>query len=163
MSENIRESLPGIDELRKLTVEIISAHVSHNTVVSSDLPGMIGQVFGALHGLDRSPQPAGSAPVRLVPAVPVRKSITPDWLICLEDGLKLKMLKRHLRTAFGMSPDEYRERWGLPRDYPMVAPNYATERSVLAKAIGLGTRRSTAKRRPVAAAQTKRPSSRKPA
>jgi predicted transcriptional regulator len=163
MNENGQEAsaLMGTDDLRRQTAQIVSAHVSHNAIVSSDLPALIGQVYGALQGLGKSPEPI---PVSLVPAVPIRKSVTPDWLICLEDGLKLKMLKRHLRASFGMTPDEYRERWGLPDDYPMVAPNYAKERSTLAKTSGLGTKRATPKARPVGTATpAKRSRSRKPA
>jgi predicted transcriptional regulator len=127
------------DEVRKHTVQIVAAHVSHNSVAPSDLPALIEQVYGALTGLGR---PAVVVPTRPEPAVPVRKSVTPDYIVCLEDGKKLKMLKRHLQAAYNMTPDEYRERWGLPADYPMVAPNYAKQRSSLAKSIGLGTRRA---------------------
>lgn len=109
MNENGQEAsaLMGTDDLRRQTAQIVSAHVSHNAIVSGDLPALIEQVYGALQGLGKSPEPV---PVSLVPAVPIRKSVTPDWLICLEDGLKLKMLKRHLWASFGMTPDEYRER-----------------------------------------------------
>lgn len=128
-------------DLLALTADIVAAHVSNNTVAMSDLPLLISEVHRALTNL-------GSAPVqaeRPQPAVPVKKSVTPEYIICLEDGKKLKMLKRHLKTAYNMTPEEYRERWGLPADYPMVAPNYATHRSDLAKKIGLGTK---ARRRP---------------
>lgn len=125
------------NDLLSLTSDIVAAHVSNNTVAVGDLPALIQQVFRTLSNV-------GEGAVRLEaqkqqPAVPVRRSITPDYLICLEDGKKLKMLKRHLKTAYGMSPEEYREKWGLPADYPMVAPNYARQRSKLAKEIGLGT------------------------
>ena len=103
-----------------------------------DLPRMIADVYDSLSGLGEAPAPAEE---ELVPAVAIRSSIKPDFLVCLEDGKKLKMLKRHLKTAYNMTPDEYRQRWGLPSDYPMVAPNYAAQRSKLAKEIGLGTRR----------------------
>jgi len=126
------------DDLRRHAVQIVAAHVSHNAVAPADLPGLIQQVYGALTGLG---QPSAQAPSRPEPAVPIRRSVTPDYIVCLEDGKKLKMLKRHLQAAYGLSPDEYRERWGLPPDYPMVAPNYAKQRSSLAKSIGLGTRR----------------------
>ncbi|WP_225770445.1 MucR family transcriptional regulator [Inquilinus sp. Marseille-Q2685] len=126
------------DALRKHTVQIVAAHVSHNSVAPNDLPALIEQVYGALTGLGK---PSTPAPSRPEPAVPIRKSVTPDYIVCLEDGKKLKMLKRHLQAAYSMTPDEYRERWGLPADYPMVAPNYAKQRSSLAKSIGLGTRR----------------------
>ncbi|MDR6292309.1 putative transcriptional regulator [Inquilinus ginsengisoli] len=126
------------NETRKLTAQIVAAHVSHNNVAVSDLAGLIGQVYGALNGLGMPSEPVPSRPE---PAVPIKKSVRPDYIICLEDGKKLKMLKRHLQAAYGMTPDEYRDRWGLPADYPMVAPNYAKQRSTLAKSIGLGTRR----------------------
>lgn len=123
-------------ELLGLTAQIVSAHVSHNPVPASDLPGLIQEVFRTLSGVGTRAAPE---PERPQPAVPVKKSITPGYLICLEDGKKLKMLKRHLKTAYNMSPEQYRERWGLPADYPMVAPDYAKHRSSLAKKIGLGT------------------------
>ncbi|MDB3952844.1 MucR family transcriptional regulator [Alphaproteobacteria bacterium] len=125
------------EDLLGYTSEITSAHVSNNTVALSDLPGLIEQIYKTLAiigGVD------GGASDRPTPAVPVKKSITPDYIVCLEDGKKLKMLKRHLKTAYNMTPEEYRERWGLSPDYPMVAPNYAKQRSRLAKEIGLGTR-----------------------
>jgi predicted transcriptional regulator len=125
------------NDLLALTTEIVAAHVSNNTVAVSDLPQLINQVYQSLQNI------GGSTPVqpdRPQPAVNPKKSVTPDYIICLEDGKKLKMLKRHLKTAYDMSPEEYRERWGLPADYPMVAPNYAKQRSRLAKEIGLGTR-----------------------
>ena len=123
-------------ELLELTTEIVSAHVSNNSLPVGDLPQLIQNVYrtlssvGGVQGTVERPQPA----------VSVKKSVTPDYIICLEDGKKLKMLKRHLKTSYGLTPEEYRERWGLPRDYPMVAPNYAKHRSSLAKKIGLGTR-----------------------
>jgi predicted transcriptional regulator len=124
------------NELLALTTQIVAAHVANNTVAVTDLPQLIHEVFRTLASV-------GTAPVvleRPQPAVPVKKSVTPDYIICLEDGKKLKMLKRHLKTAYNMSPEEYRDRWGLPADYPMVAPNYAMHRSSLAKKIGLGTK-----------------------
>ena len=124
-------------ELLTLTTEIVAAHVSKNTVAAADLPQLISQVYQSLASVGRSPAQTAERPD---PAVPIKKSIHPDYIICLEDGKKLKMLKRHLKTAYNMSPEEYRERWGLPADYPMVAPNYAKQRSRLAKEIGLGTR-----------------------
>ena len=125
-------------ELLSLTADIVAAHVSNNSVAVGDLPRMIADVYDSLSGLGEAPMPVEE---ELVPAVAVRSSIKPDFLVCLEDGKKLKMLKRHLKTAYNMTPDEYRQRWGLPSDYPMVAPNYAAQRSKLAKEIGLGTRR----------------------
>ena len=124
-------------DLLGLTAEIVSAHVSNNPVSMTDLPSLITEVHRTLSALGSVPAPVEAE--KKAPAVPVKKSITPDYLICLEDGKKLKMLKRHLQTAYSMSPDQYREKWGLPSDYPMVAPNYAKHRSSLAKQIGLGT------------------------
>ena len=126
----------NLSELLELTTEIVSAHVGNNTLPVSDLPQLIQDVFKTLAAVGAS----ASAPERPQPAVSVRKSVTPEYIICLEDGKKLKMLKRHLKTAYNMTPEEYRDRWGLPADYPMVAPDYAKHRSNLAKKIGLGTR-----------------------
>ena len=125
------------DTLITLTADIVAAHVSNNSVAVNDLPQLINNIHGALAGL------AGrSAPeARPEPKVPIRSSIRPDYIVCLEDGKKLKMLKRHLMTHYQMTPDQYRQKWGLNSDYPMVAPNYAEQRRVLAKAIGLGTKR----------------------
>ncbi len=125
------------NELLVLTTEIVSAHVANNTVSLADLPQLIQQVYGTLAGIGGAPASIGARPQ---PAIAVKKSVTPDFIICLEDGRKLKMLKRHLKTAYNMTPEEYRERWQLPPDYPMVAPNYAKQRSSLAKKIGLGTK-----------------------
>lgn len=125
-------------DLLGLTAEIVSAHVSNNSVSVNDLPALITEVHRTLSGLGGAPQPRVEAE-KPTPAVPVKKSITPDYLVCLEDGKKMKMLKRHLQTSYGMSPEQYREKWGLAPDYPMVAPNYAQHRSSLAKKIGLGT------------------------
>jgi predicted transcriptional regulator len=124
-------------ELLQLTSEIVAAHVSNNSVPSSELSGLIEQVYRTLEGVGKSREPEEDKPI---PAVPIKKSIQNDFLVCLEDGKKLKMLKRHLKTAYDMTPEEYRERWGLPSDYPMVAPSYAEQRSKLAKDIGLGRR-----------------------
>ena len=125
--------------LVELTSEIVSAYVGSNPVPSTDLPGLIHDVFATLGTLD-GPAPR-VAPQDLQPAVPVKKSVQDDFIICLEDGKKFKSLKRHLRAKYGMSPEEYREKWGLPHDYPMVAPSYARERSRLAKKMGLGQSR----------------------
>ncbi len=125
------------EDLLAFTTEIVSSYLAHNTMPSGDIPGVIEQVFKTLANVNTDVNMTVDRPQ---PAVPIKKSVTPDYLICLEDGKKLKMLKRHLKTAYGMSPDDYRERWGLPADYPMVAPNYAEQRSQLAKDIGLGTR-----------------------
>jgi predicted transcriptional regulator len=119
-----------------LTAQIVSAHVSNNSVPPDALPSLIQEVYKTLAGVGREPVSAE----RPQPAVPVKKSVFPDHIVCLEDGKKLKMLKRHLKTAYSMSPEQYRERWALPPDYPMVAPNYARHRSSLAKKIGLGTK-----------------------
>jgi predicted transcriptional regulator len=121
-----------------LTADIVAAHVSNNSVSVNDLPALIANVHGALSKLD---QPAAAPAVKQEPAVSIRTSIKPDYVVCLEDGKKLKMLKRHLMTHYQMTPDQYRTKWGLPADYPMVAPNYAEQRRTLAKKIGLGTKR----------------------
>ena len=134
MEENLEKN-----ELVELTAEIVSAYVSNNTVVASDLPSVIHNVFDALsRAYASSGQPARE---ELKPAVPIKRSVTPDHIVCLEDGKKFKSLKRHLRTHYDLSPEDYREKWGLPHDYPMVAPNYAAARSDLAKRMGLGQRR----------------------
>ena len=127
----------SVRELPALTTQIVAAYVANNTVAVNDLPGLIRQVHAALANVGGS---AEVTPERPQPAVPIKRSVMPDYIVCLEDGKKLKMLKRHLKTAFNMTPEEYRERWDLPPDYPMVAPNYASQRSRLAKEIGLGTR-----------------------
>ena len=124
-------------DLLALTTEIVAAHVSNNTVSLGDLPQLINQIYNSLANIGSV---SVTPPARPQPAVNVKKSVQPDYIVCLEDGKKLKMLKRHLKTAYNMSPESYRERWGLPPDYPMVAPNYARQRSRLAKEIGLGTR-----------------------
>jgi predicted transcriptional regulator len=118
------------------TAQIVSAHVSHNTVAPEALPALIQDVFRTLSNVGAQPEVVEKPQ----PAVPVKKSVFGDYIICLEDGKKLKMLKRHLKTAYNLEPEQYRERWGLPPDYPMVAPNYARQRSSLAKKIGLGTK-----------------------
>jgi predicted transcriptional regulator len=125
------------NELLELTTGIVAAHVSNNTVSMGDIPDLIQQVYRTLSTVGGNAAPT---PERPQPAVPIRKSITPEYITCLEDGKKLKMLKRHLKTAYNMTPEEYRDRWGLAPDYPMVAPNYAAQRSDLAKKIGLGTK-----------------------
>jgi predicted transcriptional regulator len=127
-----------LDGLLRLTATIVSAHVSNNSLPAEGLPLLIRSVFGALGSVGKEAEVA-AAPT---PAVPIKRSVFPDYLVCLEDGKKLKMLKRHLQTAYQMTPQQYRERWGLPADYPMVAPEYAARRSDLAKSIGLG-RKST--------------------
>ncbi|HVI28138.1 MucR family transcriptional regulator [Hansschlegelia sp.] len=123
----------------ELAADIVSAYVSNNSVSPTDLPGLINEVHSALTRVSTgAAEPAAEA---LKPAIPVKKSVTSDYIVCLEDGKKFKSLKRHLRTQYNMSPEEYREKWGLPSDYPMVAPNYAAARSELAKKMGLGQQR----------------------
>lgn len=129
-----------LSDLLQLTSEIVSSHVSNNPVAQSDLPVLIKSVFDTLH--DLSTEEPEEPIEELKPAVPIKKSVTDDYIVCLEDGKKLKMLKRHLKSAFNMTPEEYRKRWDLPADYPMVAPNYAAKRQELAKKIGLGRNRS---------------------
>jgi predicted transcriptional regulator len=123
-------------EIIEMTAEIVAAYVENNSVAAGELPGLIQSVHRALTGVTAGPETVEAPPKE--PAVPVRRSITPDHLVCLEDGRKFKSLKRHLRTKYNMSPEEYRTKWGLPKDYPMVAPNYAKARSELAKQMGLG-------------------------
>ncbi len=120
-------------ELLELTTQIVAAHVSHNAMPATDLPRLIATVHETLATLGTE-----KATAKPEPAVPIKQSVKPDYIVCLDDGKKLKMLKRHLRTAYNMTPAEYRKRWDLPRDYPMVAPNYSKQRSQLAKNIGLG-------------------------
>jgi predicted transcriptional regulator len=131
------DSTAQSNDLLALTTEIVAAHVSNNTVALADLPQLINHVYNSLANIGT---PLAAPAARPQPAINVKKSIQPEYLVCLEDGKKLKMLKRHLKTAYNMSPEAYRERWGLAPDYPMVAPNYAQQRSRLAKEIGLGTR-----------------------
>lgn len=125
--------------LVELTADIVSAYVSNNAVVSGDLPSLINETYDALSkAAAKASQPLTE---ELNPAVPIKKSVSPDYIICLEDGKKFKSLKRHLRTHYELTPEEYRDKWNLPHDYPMVAPNYAAARSALAKKMGLGQRR----------------------
>src|SRR5262245_15430933 len=144
--------MPDIDtlsaeDLIRMTTELAAAYLSNNNLAASQLPEVLKTIHGSLTALNTPLSEAEAAPP--TPAVPIKKSVTPDYLVCLEDGKKLKMLKRHLRTAYNLSPDDYRKRWGLPADYPMVAPKYAALRSEFAKKIGLG--RSAKKERPAAA------------
>lgn len=133
----------GMETLVTLTADIVAAHVSNNSVAISDMPNLIGNVHTALQSI--SGGGASPEPVKLEPAVSIRASVKPDYIVCLDDGKKLKMLKRHLMTHYGITPDEYRAKWGLPADYPMVAPNYATQRRELAMKIGLGRKRGKRK------------------
>jgi len=123
-------------DVRRMTAEIVAAFLAANSVQATQLPELIRSVFTALNSLDGRPEEPVAEPLK--PAVPIRKSVTRDYIVCLEDGKKLKMLKRHLRTTYNMSPDDYRAKWGLPAEYPMVAPAYAERRSEFAKKIGLG-------------------------
>ena len=134
MAENVGES-----SYIQLTANIVSAYVSNNTVASAEIPNLIGQVYSALLRVTNGQVATPSEPPK--PAVPVKRSITPEYIVCLEDGKKFKSLKRHLRTQYDMTPEQYREKWGLAPDYPMVAPNYAEARSRLAKQMGLGQQR----------------------
>ncbi|MDQ0392594.1 MucR family transcriptional regulator [Labrys monachus] len=124
-----------------ITADIVSAYVSNNSVALADLPKVIADVHAALIRLAKGEELDEPADSKLTPAVPIKKSITPDYIISLEDGQKYKSLKRHLKSQYGITPDEYRAKWGLPPDYPMVAPNYAKSRSELAKQMGLGQKR----------------------
>lgn len=128
----------------ELTANIVSAYVSNNATSAAELPGLIAQVHSALQRVSTGTPEAAPEPTR--PAVSVKKSMTPDYLVCLEDGKRFKSLKRHLRSQYNMSPEQYREKWNLPADYPMVAPNYAVARSQLAKKMGLGQQRRRTKR-----------------
>jgi len=138
------------ETLITLTSDIVAAHVSNNSVSVDDLPSLITNVYGALSGLG---QTAPVAEEKLEPAVSVRSSVKPDYIVCLEDGKKLKMLKRHLMTHYNLTPEQYRQRWNLPADYPMVAPNYAAKRRDLAKKIGLGRKPGAKRGRKPAAAK----------
>ena len=130
------------DTLLTLTADIVAAHVSNNSVAVNDLPNLIQNVHAALTGIAGN---AGAPEPKPEPKVSIRSSVKPDYIVCLEDGKKLKMLKRHLMTHYSMTPDQYRQKWGLAADYPMVAPNYAEQRRTLAKSIGLGTKRRTSR------------------
>ncbi len=135
MSDQLRADVPD-NALLRMTADIVSAYVSKNVLPAQQIPDVINTVYSSLTSLNGQPREIQSEPLK--PSVPIRKSVTPEYIVCLEDGKKLKMLKRHLRSTYNMSPDEYRARWGLPADYPMVAPNYAAQRSEFAKRIGLG-------------------------
>lgn len=143
LEERGEQDMSGSDHekgstLLELTANVVSNHVSNNNVDAKEIPGLIREVYKTLQTLDGN----GAAPnSKLRPAVPVQDSIKPDYIVCLEDGKRLKMLKRYLRTKYGMSPEDYKRRWGLPPDYPLVAPNYAQKRQELAKSIGLGKTR----------------------
>ena len=135
MSEETTEAVSR-QEILRMSSDIVASYVSQNNVTSSQIPDIIQQVFIVLTGISNGKEDGGAKAGK--PAVAIRRSVTPDFIVCLEDGRKLKMLKRHLRTAYNLTPEEYRSRWNLPPDYPMVAPNYAKRRSEFAKKIGLG-------------------------
>ena len=143
MSMEAEPEIRSGEELMRLGADIVAAYVSRNAVAAEAVPEIIRSVYGALEGLSKGPAPAPEEKPR--PAVPVGRSIQHDYIICLEDGQKFKSLKRHLMTHYGMTPEEYREKWDLPADYPMVAPAYAEARSRLAKEMGLGQRRKAGK------------------
>jgi MucR family transcriptional regulator, transcriptional regulator of exopolysaccharide biosynthesis len=134
MSEN-----PGSSHFIELTADIVSAYVSNNTVPAGDIPALINQVHSALMQVSTGRSDSPNEPLK--PAIAVKRSVNPDYIVCLEDGKKFKSLKRHLRTQYNMTPEQYRDKWGLAPDYPMVAPNYAAARSQLAKQMGLGQQR----------------------
>lgn len=144
MSENNTAKFPQ-GEILRMTAEVVSAYVSNNLLPATQIADTIKSVYGSLNALESGLGEVKRAPLK--PAVPIRKSVTPDYIICLDDGKKLKMLKRHLRTTYNLTPDEYRAKWGLAPDYPMVAPNYAAQRSAFAKKIGLGRKARHPKRR----------------
>jgi predicted transcriptional regulator len=144
--------LEDSETLITLTADIVAAHVSNNNVAVSDLPVLIKAVHGALAGLGGD---AAEPEVKQEPAVSIRSSVKPDYIVCLEDGKKLKMMRRHLMTAYGMTPDDYRTKWNLPKDYPMVAPNYAEMRREMAVKIGLGSKGRGGGRKPAARGRVK--------
>jgi predicted transcriptional regulator len=139
MPQEVPDNLPHSD-LMQITTQVVAAYVGHNSVGEAQIPEVIKSVYASLAALNGHTEAVAKAKQK--PAVPIKRSITDEYLICLEDGKKLKMLKRHLRTAYDLSPEDYRARWGLGSDYPMVAPDYAKQRSALAKKIGLGKLRS---------------------
>ena len=139
-----------IGTLLEMTANIVAAHLSHNQVTDDALPSLIQSVYRSLSTVG---EPEVEPIVTAKPAVPIKKSVFPDFIVCLEDGKKLKMLRRHLSTSYGMTPDDYRTKWGLPRAYPMVAPNYASTRSSMAKQIGLGRKEVQPSTEPVASAE----------
>ena len=145
MAQDAEAATSKADEILQLASTIVAAYVSNNPIPASDVPTMIKTIHGTLGGLVGASR--GEAGTAQKPAIAVKRSITPDYIICLEDGKKLKMLKRYLRSTYGMTPEAYRAKWGLPADYPMVAPNYAAQRSEFAKKIGLGRSSSSGRRR----------------
>lgn len=146
--------IDGSDRLIELTADVVSAYVSNNPVPVAELPSLISNVHSALQQQTAAPAQEDSEPQK--PAVPIKKSVTPDYIVCLEDGKQFKSLKRHLSTHHGLTPDEYRAKWGLPADYPMVAQNYSAARSALAKSMGLGRKPKPVEEPPAAPAKRKR-------
>jgi predicted transcriptional regulator len=136
MSQEAMQQKAERGEILRMTAEVVAAYVGNNSLPATQLPEVINTVYGTLNRVNKATTHTNGQPQKA--AIPVRRSITPDYIVCLEDGKKLKMMKRHLRTVYGLSPDEYRAKWGLPTDYPMVAPNYSKQRSAFAKKIGLG-------------------------
>ena len=152
MNDDQRDVKFTHDELLRMTTQVVASYLGKNDLPADRIPEIINTVYSSLRDLDVTTTEIKTEPAK--PAVPVRKSVTPEYIICLEDGKKLKMLKRHLRTMYNMSPDDYRAKWGLPADYPMVAPNYAAQRSEFAKQIGLG--RTSSREKDVAPARRRR-------
>ena len=136
MSQEAMQQKAEQGEILRMTAEVVAAYVGNNSLSATQLPEVINTVYGTFNRVNGATTLADGQPQKA--AIPVRRSITPDYIVCLEDGKRLKMLKRHLRTVYGLSPDEYRAKWRLPTDYPMVAPNYSKQRSAFAKKIGLG-------------------------
>ena len=145
MTKNAGETTASSEEILKMTADVVAAYLGNNTLPATEIPSVINTVYGSLRNLDGVVTNGSARPPKA--PVSIRKSITPDYIVCLEDGKKLKMLKRHLRTVYGMTPEEYRAKWGLPSDYPMVAPNYSRQRSAFAKKIGLGRTPARSKRK----------------
>jgi len=145
MTRNTGETVAPQDGILRMTAEVVAAYLGNNVMPATQIPDIINTVYGSLSKLEGN----GATTRARTPKAPVaiRKSVMPDYIVCLEDGKKLKMLKRHLRTVYGMTPEEYRAKWGLPADYPMVAPNYSRQRSAFAKKIGLGRTATRSKRR----------------
>jgi predicted transcriptional regulator len=138
------EKTLSTSDLLRMTADVAAAYVGNNSLAAAQITDVIKTIYASLAALDR---PEGAPMTTQKPLVPIKKSVTPDYIVCLEDGKKLKMLKRHLRTAYGMTPEAYRAKWGLPPDYPMVAPNYAQQRSAFAKRIGLGRKPGSKKKK----------------
>lgn len=143
------EIMQSKSSLEGLTAQMVSAFLSNHNVAASEVPELIRAVHQSVLTISQTGEAAVNGPSSAKPAVPIKRSVTSDYIVCLEDGMKFKSLKRHLRTSYGMTPDEYRAKWDLPRDYPMVAPNYAEHRSQLAKKIGLGRQRASKRRKTV--------------